>query len=93
MPRATFCQPQVASIGLTEAQAREKGYSVKIGRYPFRASTKAVALGETDGVIKLVVDGDQGDLLGCHMIGPEVTELLAEASLGTLMETTPGKWA
>jgi dihydrolipoamide dehydrogenase len=88
MPRATYCRPQVASIGLTEAQAREKGYSVKIGRYPFRASTKAVALGETEGVIKLVVDGDQGDLLGCHMIGPEVTELLAEASLGTLMETT-----
>jgi dihydrolipoamide dehydrogenase len=88
MPRATFCQPQVASIGLTEAQARERGYSVKIGRFPFRASAKATALGQTDGVVKLVVDADQGDILGCHMLGPEVTELLAEASLGTLMEAT-----
>jgi dihydrolipoamide dehydrogenase len=88
MPRATFCQPQVASIGLTEAQARERGYSVRIGRFPFRANAKAVALGLTEGVVKLVVDADQGDLLGCHMVGPDVTELLAEASLGTLMETT-----
>jgi len=88
MPRATFCQPQVASIGLTEAQARERGYFVKIGRFPFRANAKAVALGQIEGVVKLVVDADQGDLLGCHMVGPDVTELLAEASLGTLMETT-----
>ena len=88
MPRATFCQPQVASIGLTEAQARERGYSVKVGRFPFRANAKAVALGQIEGVVKLVVDADQGDLLGCHMVGPDVTELLAEASLGTLMETT-----
>ena len=88
MPRATFCQPQVASIGLTEAQARQRGYSVKIGRFPFRANAKATALAQTEGVVKLVVDADQGDLLGCHMVGPEVTELLAEASLGTLMETT-----
>jgi dihydrolipoamide dehydrogenase len=88
VPRATFCQPQVASIGLTEAQAREQGRSVKIGRFPFRANAKATALGQTEGVIKLVVDADQDDLLGCHMIGPEVTELLAEASLGTLMEAT-----
>jgi dihydrolipoamide dehydrogenase len=88
MPRATFCQPQVASIGLTEAQARQRGYSLKIGRFPFRANAKATALAQTEGVVKLVVDADQGDLLGCHMVGPEVTELLAEASLGTLMETT-----
>jgi dihydrolipoamide dehydrogenase len=88
MPRATFCQPQVASIGLTEAQAREQGYSVRIGRFPFRANAKAAALGLTEGVVKLVVDADQGDLLGCHMIGPEVTELLGEASLGALMEST-----
>jgi len=88
MPRATFCQPQVASIGLTEAQARERGYSVKVGRFPFRANAKAVALGLTEGVVKLVVDSDQGKLLGCHMVGPEVTELLAEASLGTVMGTT-----
>jgi dihydrolipoamide dehydrogenase len=88
MPRATFCQPQVASIGLTEAQAREQGRSVKIGRFPFRANAKATALGQTEGVIKVVVDADGGDLLGCHMVGPDVTELLAEASLGTLMEVT-----
>ena len=88
MPRATFCQPQVASIGLTEAQARQEGRSVRVGRFPFRANAKAAALGLTEGVVKLVVDADQGDLLGCHMVGPEVTELLAEASLGSLMDTT-----
>lgn len=81
IPRATYCQPQVASIGLTETQARERGHSVKAGRFPFRANAKAAALGLSEGVVKLVVDADQGDLLGCHMIGPEVTELLAEASL------------
>ena len=88
MPKATYCQPQVASFGLTEAQAAERGNSVKIGKFPYAASGKALALGETDGMIKLVFDSEIGDLLGAHMIGAEVTELLGEVSLAKLLEST-----
>ena len=88
MPRAIYCKPQVASFGLTEAQARERGYSVKIGKFPLSASGKAMAMGETLGLVKLVVDADTGEILGAHMIGPEVTELLGEASLVNLLEGT-----
>jgi dihydrolipoamide dehydrogenase len=88
MPRATYCQPQVASLGLTEAQARDRGHRVKVGRFPFRANGKALAMGESEGMVKLVVDEEYGDILGYHMIGPEVTELLGEASLGKTMEAT-----
>ena len=89
MPRATYCQPQVASLGLTEAQAREKGHEVKVGRFPFRAIGKAIALGDTDGQVKIVADAKTGEVLGAHMIGPEVTELLGELSLAKLLESTP----
>ena len=78
MPRAIYCKPQVASFGLTEAQAREQGYSIKVGKFPFAASGKALALGEVDGMVKLVVDSEVGEVLGAHMIGSEVTELLGE---------------
>jgi len=78
MPRATYCQPQVASFGLTEAQAKERGYTVKIGRFPFQANGKALGLGDYAGWVKLVVDEKYGEILGAHMIGPEVTELLPE---------------
>ena len=88
MPRATYCHPQVASFGLTEAQARERGHDVKTGKFPFSASGKAIALGETDGVVKLVFDSEIGDVLGAHMIGAEVTELLGELTLSTLLEAT-----
>jgi dihydrolipoamide dehydrogenase len=88
MPRATYCQPQVASLGLTEAQAVERGHSVKVGRFPFRANGKALAIGDADGMVKLVVDEEYGDILGYHMIGPDVTELLAEASLARTIEST-----
>jgi dihydrolipoamide dehydrogenase len=88
MPRATYCQPQVASFGLTEAQAREQGYDVKVGKFNVQANGKALAMGETEGMVKLVVDTRYGELLGGHMIGPEVTELLGELSLTRLLEGT-----
>lgn len=88
MPRAIYCNPQVASFGLTEAQAREQGYSIKVGKFPFTASGKALALAETEGLIKLVVDSEVGEVLGAHMIGAEVTELLGEVSLARLLEGT-----
>ena len=89
MPRATYCQPQIASFGLTEAQAKERGYSVKIGRFPFQANGKALGLGDYAGWVKLVVDEKFGEILGAHMIGPEVTELLPELTLAHMMELTP----
>ena len=88
MPRATYCHPQVASMGLTEVQAREQGYEVKIGRFNVQASGKAVAMGENDGLVKLVIDAKYGELLGGHMCGPEVTELLGELSMTKLLEGT-----
>ncbi len=89
MPRATYCQPQIASFGLTEAQARERGHNIKIGRFPFQANGKALGLGDYAGWVKLVVDDKYGEILGAHMIGPEVTELLPELTLAHLMELTP----
>jgi dihydrolipoamide dehydrogenase len=89
MPRATYCQPQIASFGLTEAQAKARGYAVKIGRFPFQANGKALGLGEAVGWIKLVVDEKFGEILGAHLIGPEVTELLPELTLARMMELTP----
>ena len=88
MPRATYCQPQVASFGLTEAQAREQGYQVSVGTFNVQANGKALAMGETDGIVKLVVDERYGELLGGHMIGPEVTELLGELSMTKMLEGT-----
>ena len=88
MPRATYCVPQVASFGLTEQQARDQGHSVKIGKFPFQASGKAAAIAESTGMVKLVVDEKHGELLGAHLIGPEVTELLAELSIARLLEGT-----
>ena len=93
MPRATFSHPQVASFGLTEAQAEERGYEVKIGRFPFRPNGKALGLGEAEGWVKLVVDEKYGEILGAHMIGPEVTELLPELTLAHMMELTPAEIA
>jgi len=93
MPRATYCQPQVASFGLTEAQARERGREVKVGKFPFQANGKALGLGDYAGWVKLVVDGKDGEILGAHMIGPEVTELLPELTLAQMMELTPAEIA
>ena len=88
MPKATYCQPQVASFGLTEAQAIDQGYQVQVGRFNVLANGKAMAMGETEGMVKLVLDARYGELLGGHLIGPEVTELLGELSLTRLLEGT-----
>ena len=89
MPRCTYCQPQVASLGLTEAQARERGLEVKIGTFPYRGNGKAIAMERTDGLAKLVVDAKTDEIIGYHIIGQDATELLAEASLASVLETTP----
>ncbi len=89
MPRATYCHPQIASFGLTEAQAKERGYTIKVGRFPFQANGKALGLGDYAGFAKIVVDEKYGEILGAHMIGPEVTELLPELTLAHMMELTP----
>jgi len=89
MPRATYCQPQVASFGLTEAQAKERGHAVKVSKFPFQANGKALGLHDYAGFVKLVVDEQYGEILGAHLIGPEVTELLPELTLAHMMELTP----
>ena len=88
MPRATYCMPQIASFGLTEAQAREQGKDISVGTFNVQANGKALAMGETAGMVKLVVDAKYGELLGGHMIGPEVTELLGELSITRILEGT-----
>ncbi len=89
MPRATYCYPQVASFGLTEAQAKERGHNIKVGKFPFQANGKALGLGDYAGFVKIIMDEKYGEILGAHMIGPEVTELLPELTLAQLMELTP----
>ncbi len=89
IPRCTYCQPQVASIGLSEAQARQRGFDVRVGRFPFLANGKALALGDHDGFVKLVADGASGRLLGAHLVGPEVTELLPELVLARAAALSP----
>lgn len=89
LPRCTYCQPQVASLGLTEAQARERGIEVKVGKFPYRGNGKAIAMERTDGLVKLVVDTATNEIIGYHLIGQDATELLAEASLASVLETTP----
>jgi dihydrolipoamide dehydrogenase len=93
MPRATYSHPQVASFGLTEAQAKERGYTIKVGRFPFQPNGKALGLGDYAGFVKIVVDEKYGEILGAHMIGPEVTELLPELTLAQMMELTPNEIA
>ncbi|MEM9591968.1 MAG: dihydrolipoyl dehydrogenase [Pseudomonadota bacterium] len=88
VPGCTYCTPQIASLGLTEAAAREAGYELKVGRYPYSANGKAIALGETEGLIKTIFDAKTGALLGAHMIGAEVTELIQGFAVGKTLETT-----
>ena len=88
MPRATYCQPQIASFGYTEEQAKELGHDVKVTKFPFTANGKSHGLGETAGFVKLLTDTKYGELLGAHMIGPDVTELLPELTLGQLWDLT-----
>jgi dihydrolipoamide dehydrogenase len=89
MPRATFCQPEVASIGLTEKQARAAGYDVKVGKFPVRANGRAKAINMQDGLVKIVAEAKHGETLGVHLIGPLASEMLAEASLAITLEATP----
>jgi dihydrolipoamide dehydrogenase len=84
----TYCYPQVASVGYTEAKAKEKGYDIKVGRFPFMGNGKAIALGEPEGMIKTIFDAKTGEMLGAHMIGAEVTELIQGYVIGRALETT-----
>ena len=86
IPGCTYCQPQVASIGLTEAKAKEQGHELKIGKFPFMASGRAFAAGERDGFVKIIFDAKYGEILGAHIIGPEATELIAEIGMAKAME-------
>ena len=88
IPGCTYCRPQVASVGLTEKAARDQGYDVKIGHFPFIGNGKAIALGEPEGMIKTVFDGRTGELLGAHMCGAEVTELIQGYAIAKTLETT-----
>ena len=88
IPGCTYCEPQIASVGLTEAQAKEEGYDIKVGKFPFSASGKAAGLGHEEGFVKVIFDAKYGEWLGCHMIGSHVTELIAEAVVARELETT-----
>ena len=88
IPSCTYCAPQVASLGLTEKAARDAGFTLKVGRYPYSANGKAMAMGETEGLVKTIFDANTGALLGAHMIGAEVTELIQGFAIGKTLETT-----
>ncbi|UWQ09836.1 dihydrolipoyl dehydrogenase [Aliiroseovarius crassostreae] len=88
IPGCTYCHPQVASVGLSEAKAKEQGYEVKVGRFPFIGNGKAIAMGDAEGMIKTVFDAKTGELLGAHMVGPEVTEMIQGYVVGKTLETT-----
>lgn len=88
IPGCTYCTPEIASVGLTEKQAKDEGYDIKVGKFPFSASGKASAGGHKDGFVKVIFDAKYGEWLGCHMIGTGVTDMIAEAVLGRKLETT-----
>jgi len=88
IPGCTYCHPQIASVGLTEKAAKTKGHELRIGRFPFIGNGKAIALGEAEGLVKTVFDAKTGELLGAHMVGAEVTELIQGFSIAKTLETT-----
>jgi dihydrolipoamide dehydrogenase len=88
IPACTYCQPQIASVGYTEEEAKEEGYDVKVGKFPFKANGKAAALGHQQGFVKTIYDEKYGEFLGCHIIGSEATELIAEVVASRKLETT-----
>ena len=88
IPGCTYCRPQVASVGLTEAAAKAKGHEVRVGRFPFLANGKAIAMGEPEGLVKTVFDAGTGELLGAHMVGPEVTEMIQGYCIARTLEST-----
>ena len=89
IPGCTYCQPEVASVGLTESVAIEQGFEIKVGHFPLRALGKALAIGETDGFVKVIYDAKYGEMLGCHIIGAEATNIITEAVIARQLETTP----
>lgn len=93
MPRCTYCKPEVASMGMTETEAKEAGYEITVGKFPFMPNGKAQAIDAKEGFIKIVTDAKYGEILGAHMVGPDVTELLPELSLAQFMEITPAEIA
>jgi dihydrolipoamide dehydrogenase len=88
VPGCTYCEPQIGSVGLTEAAAKEKGYQVKVGKFPFSANSKASILGQHEGFVKVVADAKYGEILGVHIIGPQATELISEAVTALTLEAT-----
>jgi dihydrolipoamide dehydrogenase len=88
IPGCTYCSPEIASVGMTEKQAKEAGYEIRVGKFPFSASGKASAAGHKDGFVKVIFDKKYGEFLGCHMIGANVTEMIAEAVVARKLETT-----
>ncbi len=88
VPGCTYCNPQVASIGYTEKSAKEAGFKIKTGKFPMRANGKSLALGETDGFVKIIIDEEYGEILGCHIIGPDATELITEIGVAKTLEST-----
>ena len=88
IPGCTYATPEIASVGMTEKQAKEAGYEIKVGKFPFSASGKAKAAGKSEGFVKVIFDAKYGEWLGCHMIGAGVTDMIAEAVLGRKLETT-----
>ncbi len=88
IPGCTYCQPQIASIGLSEAAAKQAGHKVKVGRFPFMGNGKAIALGDDQGLVKTIFDAATGELLGAHMVGAEVTELIQGYAVAMQLETT-----
>lgn len=88
IPGCTYCSPEIASVGLTEKAAREQGLDIKVGKFPFSASGKASAAGAKDGFIKVIFDAKYGEFLGAHMIGANVTEMIAEVVVARKLETT-----
>ncbi|MDP2663313.1 MAG: dihydrolipoyl dehydrogenase, partial [Dehalococcoidia bacterium] len=88
VPRGTYCQPQVGSIGLSEQDAVAQGHKVKIGKFPFRANGRALIAGEADGFVKVVADADKDEILGVHILGPQATELIMEPALAKYLGAT-----
>jgi dihydrolipoamide dehydrogenase len=88
IPGCTYCRPQIASVGLTEARAKSEGHEVRVGRFPFIGNGKAIAMGEPEGLVKVVFDAGTGELLGAHMIGAEVTEMIQGYAIARTLETT-----
>ncbi|TGU91789.1 dihydrolipoyl dehydrogenase, partial [Mesorhizobium sp. M00.F.Ca.ET.186.01.1.1] len=89
VPKCTYSRPEVANVGLTEKEAREQGFEVKVGKFSFKPLGKALIHGENDGFVKLVVDAKTNDLLGVHMIGTHVTDMISEAGLARVLDATP----